>query len=275
MKKNKTWIFLILIIPVLLITISTQKVKADSGFDTSYDSGGSSWDSSSSSDWDSGDYSSSGGGSFIGLIIFTVIFIIAIKSALDKSKSTNVHPSIVDSSLSDDEIRKYIPNFDRNKFITDRFNDYVQIQNAWMNFDYDTLRNKLTDELYNQYAMQLDTMKIKNEQNIMSSFKHKETAITEIYEENGELVVTINSVITFYDFIVQNGRVVRGNSTKKITSLYEMKFVCNKEAMSNKCPSCHAPLNNNASQVCEYCGSVITKTGENWVMTKKQTKNQW
>ena len=275
MKKNKTWIFLILIIPVLLITISTQKVKADSGFDTSYDSGGSSWDSSSSSDWDSDDYSSSGGGSFIGLIIFTVIFIIAIKSALDKSKSTNVHPSIVDSSLSDDEIRKYIPNFDRNKFITDRFNDYVQIQNAWMNFDYNTLRSKLTDELYNQYAMQLDTMKIKNEQNIMSSFKHKETAITEIYEENGELVVTINSVITFYDFIVQNGRVVRGNSTKKITSLYEMKFVCNKDAMSNKCPSCHAPLNNNSSQVCEYCGSVITRTGENWVMTKKQTKKQW
>ena len=275
MKKNKTWIFLILIIPVLLITISTQKVKADSGFDTSYDSGGSSWDSSSSSDWDSGDYSSSGGGSFIGLIVFTVIFIIAIKSALDKSKSTNVHPSMVGSSLSDDEIRKYIPNFDRNKFITDRFNDYVQIQNAWMNFDYNTLRSKLTDELYNQYAMQLDTMKIKNEQNIMSSFKHKETAITEIYEENGELVVTINSVITFYDFIVQNGRVVRGNSTKKITSLYEMKFVCNKDAMSNKCPSCHAPLNNNSSQVCEYCGSVITRTGENWVMTKKQTKNQW
>ena len=275
MKKNKTWIFLILIIPILLIANSTQKVKADSGFDTSYDSGGSSWDSSSSSDWDSGDYSSSGGGSFIGLIVFTVIFIIAIKSALDKSKSTNVHPSMVDSSLSDDEIRKYIPNFDRNKFITDRFNDYVQIQNAWMNFDYNTLRSKLTDELYNQYAMQLDTMKIKNEQHIMSSFKHKETAITEIYEENGELVVTINSVITFYDFIVQNGRVVRGNSTKKITSLYEMKFVCNKDAMSNKCPSCHAPLNNNSSQVCEYCGSVITRTGENWVMTKKQTKNQW
>ena len=170
MKKNKTWIFLILIIPVLLITISTQKVKADSGFDTSYDSGGSSWDSSSSSDWDSGDYSSSGGGSFIGLVVFTVIFIIAIKSALDKSKATNVHPSMVGSSLSDDEIRKYIPNFDRNKFITDRFNDYVQIQNAWMNFDYNTLRSKLTDELYNQYAMQLDTMKIKNEQNIMRDF---------------------------------------------------------------------------------------------------------
>ena len=62
---------------------------------------------------------------------------------------------------------------------------------------------------------------------------------------------------------------------RRITSLYEMKFVCNKEAMSNKCPSCHAPLNNNSSQVCEYCGSVITRTGENWVMTKKQTKNQW
>ena len=292
MKKNKTWIFLILIIPILLIANSTQKVKADSGFDTSYDSGSSSsssssWSSSSSSSssrysssdsWSSSSSSSSSGSGEMTVFdwIIVIVMFVGIPSIIArgiiKDERAKHHPL---KSLSDDEIRKYIPNFDRNKFITDRFNDYVQIQNAWMNFDYNTLRSKLTDELYNQYAMQLDTMKIKNEQNIMSSFKHKETAITEIYEENGELVVTINSVITFYDFIVQNGRVVRGNSTKKITSLYEMKFVCNKDAMSNKCPSCHAPLNNNSSQVCEYCGSVITRTGENWVMTKKQTKNQW
>lgn len=182
-----------------MITISTQKVKADSGFDTSYDSGGSSWDSSSSSDWDSGNYSSSGGGSFIGLIIFTVIFIIAIKSALDKSKSTNVHPSIVDSSLSDDEIRKYIPNFDRNKFITDRFNDYVQIQNAWMNFDYNTLRSKLTDELYNQYAMQLDTMKVKNTY-IMLMKSITENNIDKVkYKLSDELYNKILEEMKYYD----------------------------------------------------------------------------
>ena len=277
MKKNKLWIFLILIIPVLLIIGNTQRVKADSGFDTSYDSGGSSW-SSSSSDWSSSDYSSSDSdGGILESVVLIILMVIAVIEIFNNIKKDGkkmlrqIAPNIVPIN----KIKEYIPNYDYNKFATDRFNDYVEIQNAWMNFDYDTLRNKLTDELYNQYAMQLDTMKIKNEQNIMRDFSHRMTYITDIKEENGNIEVTINSVISFYDYIVQNARIVRGNKNKRINSLYEMKFICNKSNVISKCPNCHAPLNNNASQVCEYCGSVVTKTGENWVMTKKQTKRQW
>ena len=278
MKKNKLWIFLILIIPVLLIIGNTQRVKADSGFDTSYDSGGSSW-SSSSSDWSSSDYSSStsssGGGGIISAIIFFIPFIVIMIVILSKAKSLNGIPGITPQSLPEDYIKKFIPDFDYNKFVSDRFNDYVEIQNAWMNFDYDTLRNKLTDELYNQYAMQLDTMKIKNEQNIMNNYKLLRTYVTGIKEENGNIEITIQMVISLNDYIVKNGKVIRGSKNRLVTNYYEMKFVCSKESSSKTCPNCHAPLNNNASQKCEFCGSIITKNGENWVMTKKQTKRQW
>ena len=278
MKKNKLWIFLILIIPVLLIIGNTQRVKADSGFDTSYDSGGSSW-SSSSSDWSSSDYSSStsssGGGGIISAIIFFIPFIVIMIVILSKAKSLNGIPGITPQSLPEDYIKKFIPDFDYNKFVSDRFNDYVEIQNAWMNFDYDTLRNKLTDELYNQYAMQLDTMKIKNEQNIMNNYKLLRTYVTGIKEENGNIEITIQMVISLNDYIVKNGKVIRGSKNRLVTNYYEMKFVCSKESSSKTCPNCHAPLNNNASQKCEFCGSIITKNGENWVMTKKQTKSQW
>ena len=278
MKKNKLWIFLILIIPVLLIIGNTQKVKADSGFDTSYDSGGSSW-SSSSSDWSSSDYSSStsssGGGGIISAIIFFIPFIVIMIVILSKAKSLNGIPGITPQSLPEDYIKKFIPDFDYNKFVSDRFNDYVEIQNAWMNFDYDALRNKLTDELYNQYAMQLDTMKIKNEQNIMNNYKLLRTYVTGIKEENGNIEITIQMVISLNDYIVKNGKVIRGSKNRLVTNYYEMKFVCSKESSSKTCPNCHAPLNNNASQKCEFCGSIITKNGENWVMTKKQTKRQW
>ena len=278
MKKNKLWIFLILIVPVLLIIGNTQRVKADSGFDTSYDSGGSSW-SSSSSDWSSSDYSSStsssGGGGIISAIIFFIPFIVIMIVILSKAKSLNGIPGITPQSLPEDYIKKFIPDFDYNKFVSDRFNDYVEIQNAWMNFDYDTLRNKLTDELYNQYAMQLDTMKIKNEQNIMNNYKLLRTYVTGIKEENGNIEITIQMVISLNDYIVKNGKVIRGSKNRLVTNYYEMKFVCSKESSSKTCPNCHAPLNNNASQKCEFCGSIITKTGENWVMTKKQTKRQW
>ena len=277
MKKNKLWIFLILIVPVLLIIGNTQRVKADSGFDTSYDSGGSSW-SSSSSDWSSSSSSSSHSGSSKGGILESVIFIIIIVIVLfnsikkdGKKMLRQIAPNIVPIN----KIKEYIPNYDYNKFATDRFNDYVEIQNAWMNFDYDTLRNKLTDELYNQYAMQLDTMKIKNEQNIMNNYKLLRTYVTGIKEENGNIEITIQMVISLNDYIVKNGKVIRGSKNRLVTNYYEMKFVCSKESSSKTCPNCHAPLNNNASQKCEFCGSIITKTGENWVMTKKQTKRQW
>ena len=278
MKKNKLWIFLILIVPVLLIIGNAQRVKADSGFDTSYDSGGSSW-SSSSSDWSSSDYSSStsssGGGGIISAIIFFIPFIVITIVILSKAKSLNGIPGITPQSLPEDYIKKFIPDFDYNKFVSDRFNDYVEIQNAWMNFDYDTLRNKLTDELYNQYAMQLDTMKIKNEQNIMNNYKLLRTYVTGIKEENGNIEITIQMVISLNDYIVKNGKVIRGSKNRLVTNYYEMKFVYSKESSSKTCPNCHAPLNNNASQKCEFCGSIITKNGENWVMTKKQTKSQW
>ena len=275
MKKNKLWIFLILIIPVLLIIGNTQKVKADSGFDTSYDSGGSSW-SSSSSDWSSSDYSSSSsssGGGILNLIVFIIIIVIVLFS--NKKDGKKMLRQIVPNIVPINKIKEYIPNYDYNKFATDRFNDYVEIQNAWMNFDYDTLRNKLTDELYNQYAMQLDTMKIKNEQNIMNNYKLLRTYVTGIKEENGNIEITIQMVISLNDYIVKNGKVIRGSKNRLVTNYYEMKFVCSKESSLKTCPNCHAPLNNNASQKCEFCGSIITKNGENWVMTKKQTKRQW
>ena len=109
MKKNKLWIFLILIVPVLLIIGNTQKVKADSGFDTSYDSGGSSW-SSSSSDWSSSDYSSStsssGGGGIISAIIFFILFIVIMIVILSKAKSLNGIPGIKPQSLPEDMLRR-------------------------------------------------------------------------------------------------------------------------------------------------------------------------
>ena len=146
MKKNKLWVFLILIVPVLLIIGNTQKVKADSGFDTSYDSGGSSWSSSSSSS-SSSSHSGSSKGGILESVIFIIIIVIVLFNSIKKDGKKmlrQIAPNIVPIN----KIKEYIPNYDYNKFATDRFNDYVEIQNAWMNFDYGTLRNKIFQEKY-------------------------------------------------------------------------------------------------------------------------------
>lgn len=287
MKKKKKYkkigIFLCIIVLIFFVVciINPCNLKADSGFDSSYDSSSSSSSSRDSSDgslfdliyllirlfvilWDVSPVLAI---IVFGLIVFLIIKIFGKKSTvnavyLDKTKD-----------LKDEDIIKIIPCFNRKEFIKDRYNDFVKIQNNWMNFDYDTLRKMLTDELYNQYEMQLDTLKVKNEKNVMDGFELKDAMITNIVKNDDKVTVTTEFVIEFYDYITLNEKVVRGNKNNKMTVHYEMIFVCNiNKSNDKKCPNCGAPLDDSASNVCTYCGSVITSLSDKWVLSKKVSK---
>lgn len=296
LKKISVVLSVIVVIFGIFVTLNkvdVMKVKADSGFDSSYDSG-SSWDSGSSydsgsswgdsSDWgsSSGSYSGSHGGSLSSLLTFIVIIVVVIiiirnsKNPNYIGNNNNISNSFTDVTreISEDEIRKIIPNFNKQEFLKERYNDYIEIQNAWMNFDYDKLRGMLTDELYNQYEMQLDTLKAKNQKNIMSDFLYKNSKITNISNENDKISITIELSVNFYDYIEQDGKCVRGNKNVKIAQFYEMTFVCSKVNSMEKCPNCGAKLDGNASNKCEYCGSVITGLSDKWVLSKKKSKSQ-
>ena len=291
MKRKKVLNILLVVLivfsSVLLVYKYAPKVKADSGFDSSYDSG-SSWDSgssdwgSSSSSWGSSySGSSSSSSSSGGLLSFTTIIaimiVIAIIMAKNKGNISNVSNFSLDhrKEVSDDEVSKLIPNFNKEEFLKARYNDYLEIQRAWTDFDYDTIRSMVTDELYNQYEMQLDTLKVKNEKNVMSDFVYKDAMITNINSENNKITVTIELICSFYDYIEKNGSVTRGTKATKITQHYEMKFVANlSNKKKDKCPNCGAKLENSASQKCEYCGSIVSNVSDKWVLSKKESKRQ-
>ena len=112
--KNK--IIKYLSIMVILFTcffycIKKNEIKADSGWDSSYDSGGSwdsdsSWDSGSSWDWDSssGSYHSSGsigGISFIIFVVIVVVFILIVNKGNNPKTYTS---STVNTSLNFDSV---------------------------------------------------------------------------------------------------------------------------------------------------------------------------
>lgn len=314
LKKKKLCLFLILLIPVIILANGISNVKADSGFDTGYDSGGwssgDSWSSSSSSwsshdydySWSSRDHSSSSstrrnytytnkayysdmefdGPNLVLFCVIAVVMFIFARALMAKRSTNNMRYRSSTNQyyatpkyLSDEEVRKYIPDFDYFDFIEERYEDYVAIQKAWMNFDYDALRKEVTDELYNQYVFQLDSMKIKREQNIMSDFVLDKGNVTGIREQNDKLELTMEMVVSFYDYIVCDGKVTRGSKDTRVTVCYEIVFVCNVSENVDKCPNCHAPLNGSSSQVCEYCRSIITRTGSDWVMAKKTNRKQW
>ncbi len=274
-----------------LFLLNLDNIKADSGWDVDFDTGGSSWSggsdwggsSWSSSDWDS-DYSYSGSGSsgsfssfgFVVFIIIVVIIIYYLK--YNNVTTTNKYiPEYKYSPIDEEYIKKYIDDFNKQKFLDDAYQIYLDTQKAWSNFDTKSLRNLLTDELFNTYNMQLKALKAKKQKNIMSDFALEKIDTTAINVSNDQVTMKVVLEVSFFDYVVDiSNNVLRGNKNHKVSVTYELTFVStiNKKDTKN-CPSCGAPINkNSASDVCEYCNSTLVKNTYSWVLAKKENKRQ-
>lgn len=268
--KKRVWIIVLclLLVGVFIATTHIELVGADSGFDSSYDGGSS----------DSGD----GSGLFYLIYLcfeypplgIAVLIIIALVYFSNKKKGQKVIEESLNSKL---ELLNPSVFPEEKRLEIEAFNLYKQIQFAWMNFDEETLRKCLTDEMFNMYLMQLDTLKVKHQKNIMYDIKYLGSSIKEKYEENGQETIIMNMQVSCYDFIIntKTNKVARGSSSKLNIYSYELTFVRTKENKGiDICPQCGAPVEGNNSGVCEYCRSILISNNYTLVMSKKKMLSQ-
>ena len=280
MKKLKP-ILLIALAILTCFSLLTVNLKADSGWDSGYDPGG--WDSGSDSSWSSSDsgWSSSGGsggGSWESAVVTLVVIIVILIIISNGNKNGNLGAipnslKITKPSVPDNILESY--GLDRVEILEHAFKIYRDVQIAWMNFDYDTLRKNLSDELFNTYKMQLEALKLKNQKNIMEDFLNRQMVITGVSENDGLITLNIELVVAQRDYVVdQNNNIVKGIKARQMLVHYELTFTMTKEENAGKCPNCNAPLANQASSKCPYCGSTVVTKNHDLVMTKKQNKGQ-
>ena len=278
---------------VLFIGAALRKnvVFADSGFDSSYDGGGSSYDGGSSSydyDYDSsyssGSYSGGGGGAFSTFVtIVVVIIIIVISMSKQSGNTTSVAPATFKANVNDEDVvnrvKALIPDFNRDTFLQDGYQIYLDVQDAWMNFDLEKVRDKISDEMFNMYQSQLATMEVKGEQNIMRGFTKQAAYLKDVVGQNDNVTITATYVVDFYDYIVDKntGRVLRGSAGSKIRITYDMKYRKTVDASKvvDHCPNCGAKFENiNGAGICEYCGSKVVSENAKWILTDKKNIGQ-
>lgn len=210
---------------------------------------------------------------FIDTIISIVIllFLLFGENKVTKKKVDNL-PTV----LSNEEISILDANLNLEEFKNIAFNIYKDVQIAWMNFDLDSIKNIISDEIYNMYSMQLDTLKIKHQQNIMDDIKLQNIDITNItYENNIETIETVIEV-ECYDYIIDNNKkVIRGSKNKKMLYTYKITFTKHTiDKIIKYCPNCGATVDINSTGKCDYCLSTIINKETKWIMTKKQMLNQ-
>lgn len=296
-------ILLYMLIVTLSFSIIYMPVKADSGWDSDYDSGGwdsdwdsgSDWDSDWGSSWDSDyDYgsswsssSSSGEGDISGWItavIITIIIIVIIYNISNRNNhnrprgGTKITKSNNYKDISPSKIVEVDPNFNIEDFKSKAFSIYKDIQTAWMNFDTDAIRKLTTDEIYNMYSSQLETLKLKGQKNIMKDITLEEAKVIDIKEVNNVITVSVYMRVKCYDYVIKEStnETVRGKDKNKIIIEYVLSFV--KSSVNNKleekCPNCGAPVDINASATCPYCDSTLVKAAGDYVMSKKTCVGQ-
>ncbi len=281
---------------ILIKCINPILLATDSGFDSSYDSGGFSGgsdysfgggsdysfnDTPSYSYGDNSSKSSSRGNSnsyrndeLLLLLFLLIIVIVLIKRKPMKKNMKNDIQTNNTAANHNDMLKKYMPDIEIEKFIEERYRDFVEVQIAWMDFDYEKLRELLTDELYNQYEMQLDTLKLKNEKNVMSDFSYESAYISNVSRDKDNLIIRVRLSVSFFDYITKDEKITRGTDKEKIHMTYELTYITALKNDISKCPSCGAPISNNASVKCEYCNSIISRVSEKWVMKNKKAISQ-
>lgn len=257
---------------------------SDSGWDSDYDSG---WDSDYDNDWGSGSSSTGGHISWSTFIIFmvviiTIMILVGRKNGPRGGSGSSVSNYNDYSNDYDDIDIEKLHEFDKNINIDELkvkiFNIYKDIQVAWMNFDTDTIRKLTTDELYNMYKSQLETLKLKKQQNIMEDIELIDVKIIDIKEENKVITVDAYLNVKCYDYVIKENtkEVVRGKDNVKINIKYKVSFV--KSAINNnkkeKCPNCGAPVDIISSAKCPYCDSTLVKNASDYVMSKKTSLSQ-
>ncbi len=263
----------------------------------SSDWGSSSWDSGSSwssgSSYDSGSYSSGAGtvgtlGALgcLGGNLFTVVIIIIVavvvlrflRSAKQQYGGQNVYTAAVEEpGLPLETLKEKDPNFNEQAFLEKIGNQYIQMQNAWQEKKWDSMRAIMTDALYNQMARQLQVLIDAKQTNHVDRIAVLESRINRytVEGDNDVLVVRLSTRITDYTTDDRTGAVVSGSTTRELFMVYDWKMIRQKDKKTLaqpsvtqiSCPNCGAPLDINHTGKCPYCGTVVTVSDHDWALS--------
>ncbi len=301
-KQYRRWLILIALL-ICCLTLGAYSLADAGNFSGSSDWGGgdsswgssdwgsSSWDSGSSwssgSTYDSGSYYSSsdsagclGGNLFTVVIIIIVVIIILryIRASKQYSSGQNVYTAATEEpGLPIETLKEKDPNFNEQALLEKVGNQYIQMQNAWQEKKWDSMRAIMTDALYNQMARQLQALIDAKQTNHVDRIAVLETRINRyaVEGDNDVLVVRLSTRITDYTTDDRTGEIVSGSTTRELFMVYDWKLIRQKDKKTLaqptvsqiSCPNCGAPLDINHTGKCPYCGTVVTLSDHDWALS--------
>lgn len=278
------------------------------GRGSSWSGGGSSWSDNDSSwsgrsSWssDSSSYSSSdsdpASGALAGLGILATLFALiysavkqngGLSNDSENSSSDNAPKRTTEERAGRPiennyeairRIRKLDPMFDEDFFLSQVKVVYLQLQSAWTDKDWNSVRELESTSLFEQHQAQLQEYIRSNTTDVLERVRVENSKIKDFIENpegNDRIEVILSSTMRDYIRSDETGRIIEGDPTKDLFTVYRMVFlrehgaqteaIKNAEIVSDHCPNCGAPLTIHSVDKCEYCQASLKHNPKNWVL---------
>lgn len=297
MKRMNRFLYLSLIALCVLalfnVTASASTLLYPSPLDAGFFGGDSDFDFDPPSwnDSGSGDYGYTGGGSSVGgipipfpvvIIIIILFFVLSRKKKGSSSAPTSVAaiPPAQSAAVAD-QIRQVDPFFTEAEMREKVSNLYSEMQRAWETQDWEPMRARLTDDLYNQMWRQMQELVTRGQINRIERIAIMSVALKQFYqdEQNDNLLIRLTTRITDYTIDRNTGNVVSGDPKREKFMTYEWTMIRSvgvktpapgvegKQEVSRNCPHCGAPIDLTQSARCSYCHSIVTAPEFDWVLS--------
>ena len=197
---------------------------------------------------------------------------------IEDQKKIKPNDSTTNCCIWYDDVENIIPGFNKKEFNKLACEMYVKLQEAWMNFDYETIRSLTTDDLYNSYKTMLESLERKKQKNIVSDIKVYGCNFTNAENEHGKYTVEVELDLAYRDYIVQEKNndyeLVRG-VVNRLDVVCLITLISTEKKETSTCPVCGGPISkNNQSDKCKFCGNTIVKENYNWLISKKEIVSQ-
>lgn len=198
---------------------------------------------------------------FIGIAI--IVFYVGTKR-----KNSNINIENLKNQDCEDKLE--LMGLTTSEFKNQAFKIFTDTLTAYMNFDEETLKQNVTGQTYFNYLNELETLKQRNEQNILKDFEKIEIKIPAAEEDNDVTVIMAYIHIILYDYIIDTNtnKVIKGSSTSKVDKEYMVTFA--KDSSNDPlviCPNCGEKIVVHENVRCEYCNAVVDYIPDRFIIT--------
>lgn len=177
------------------------------------------------------------------------------------------------------------PAFSQENFISRINNMFIQLQTAWMDKQWSSIRPFETDALFNMHKQQLQTYIDRNQTNVVENIAILDSKIVRYNQSSDYDEIDVYLQVRLNDYVRDDdtGKVVKGDPNRDVYMVYVWTLIRKGDVKTEKqteeyevtqCPNCAANVSINQSGECEYCGSTISSGQYNWVLSKIKVVNQ-